>query len=205
MLALGLFVCLLAFAPETLWTRADERRPASLQDRWSLFAFGEKRRVERVRLIVFGAAELDGGPGKPVLDVPSNAPFVIQRATAAMQSPLVRVFPGMQELGVGDLPYAELLIRASDGEFTISLHDYGFVLGSRFSSIDNQFVSWTLARVVDDLYRSKTGKRLSRLRFRGLSGESLLATERNHYDRAVADEEQRQWQAEEMPPKRVPR
>jgi hypothetical protein len=149
---------------------------------WELVDFPNDRQIRKIRLLFHGR----DAKSAPLLDVESSEPIVLERVTRALDYlPSRWPFPtiGFRDEGVA---FAELRIYTTKDDFIISLHELGrdgvFALGSQIAGPQNSFHSWTLAKVVDDLYLQATDRHLPIERFEFLSGEHRLKAEMESYE-----------------------
>jgi hypothetical protein len=149
---------------------------------WRLAYFADKRHVTKIELIMYKPSGFDISR-KALFSIDTTDELVRVRAERGL-SDLMRplAWEYQQSAGSG-MSYGELRITATDGAFSVYLYGTGFAMVHDFDDPKCGFYSWTLAKVVDDLYYRKTGEHLSQDRLDGLVGEFYRRAEVANYDR----------------------
>lgn len=160
--------------------------------KWELLDFRDKfpspsrRAIKSVCLIQFKDSLnnplASNTPIKEKID--SDDPLVVQRTERGLCDADRSAFSDLEPkaFAMDNVAWGSLRVTATDGEFVIFIYGRGrgFAIdfnGDRRSS----FRSWTLSRVIDDLYVGKTGKHLGQKMLDSLSGESAIRDYQQEY------------------------
>lgn len=164
-----------------------ESPEASSQLIWErlLFFTSEDRHVEKVRLRV---RMYDGNKEIPI-EIESDDILVRKQIERFSWWPWVprNLTPRKDEK---DNPsVAELEVTTNKDKFTIFVHADRFGLDAPANK-DNQFMSWGIAKVCDDLQFSKTKQHWPDLWIRRLSGEAYIKHEKELFEKEEFEKEE---------------
>ena len=154
-----------------------------LLDFWSRFSTPPRRAIKSVSLLKYEAF-FGANPNNPRIlwQIDSDDPLVFQRTERGLGGARRSVLSDQEPhaYGMGNVTWGALRVAATDGEFLVNIYRDGFAM-----DVENDgrswFESWTLSRVVDDLYVRKTGNHLDQKMLDELSGESSIRSAQQEY------------------------
>jgi hypothetical protein len=166
---------------------AHYQRPAirwELLDFWDQYPSPARRAIKSVRLIEFKDSMNDPlSPKSPIkVKIDSDDPLVLQQTERGLCDSRRSVLSDLKPKGsaMDNVAWGTLRVTTTDGEFVIFVYRDGFAMDFVRDG-NSAFSSWTLSRVLDDLYVHGTGRHLDQKMLEELSGESQMRSARQEY------------------------
>jgi len=122
-----------------------DKTPVSAKTDWRQLRFGGERKIKAIRLTMRRPSGVGHLP-----TIESTDAKLLERTALGLEFAQRLVSSEWQEGGPVTDAFAEMEIVASDGIVRIAVGD-GFGLNGATAYPQNTFVSWMLARIVDDL------------------------------------------------------
>jgi len=172
---------------------ADKPRPPV---RWDLTLFGPgspnpNRHITSLTLVVHQWT-WDGMLPDPLLKTKSTEPWLLRQSEHALTFTLnkdanVDAWPTVYVMN--NVPWGELRVVTTHDAFSVHIYRDDFEMDTKHDGKAG-FTSWSLARIVDDLYFGNTGEHLDAELFSRLSGEAYSQGEKRYYAKQEASRHQ---------------
>jgi tetratricopeptide (TPR) repeat protein len=161
--------------------------------RWELLDFRDKfpspsrRAIKSVCLVQFKNCLDPLAPNPPIKEeISSDDRLIAARTERGLCYSHRRTLSDLepQAFALDNVAWGTLRVTATNGELVVFIYRDKFALDF-VGDGRSAFWSWTLSRVIDDLYVRKTGKHLGRKMLDALSGESSIHSDEREYAKEV--------------------